>query len=69
MFYLIEEHPNQKEFIVFKSDDLESAMERKLDMECRTHNEFYNYFITEVVRKDRLTYTRMLSEIKNEPKK
>ena len=49
MYYLIEEDPNKKEFIVFKSYELIEVMDRRMEMECKEHNRFCNYFILEYV--------------------
>lgn len=49
MYYLLEQDPKQKEFIVFQSYDLMEVMDRKLEMECQEHNKFCFYSILELL--------------------
>ena len=54
MYYLIEQDPNQKEFIVFQSYDLMEVMDRKMEMECQEYNKFCNYSILELVSVEKM---------------
>ncbi len=71
MFYLIE-NTSYRPVVLDIFWELEQAMIKRDELIYEIESKGNKpplYFITEDVRKDRLTYTKMLSDIKNEPKK